>query len=142
MLTRSLLLILACAVPTLAGGLSAQSAPLPPTAIPEAQHHYNPGARIVHSLYTCMDGHRAITMQYDQSGKGRVSSLARNGVLMLPNVVAEINELLAHFDVVSNLLPMCGTADDTFFVEGMKNRARAVRLIRWSLVEVSLDMSY
>jgi hypothetical protein len=140
-LKRSVLPILAWAIPTLSCPLWAQPSP-PSAAVPEAEHHYNPGARTVHTLYTCMDGHRAITMQYDQSGRGRVSSLARDGVLMPPNVVAEVNALLAHFDVVSSILPMCGNDDDTFFAEGMRNRVRVIRLIRWSPAAVSLDMSY
>lgn len=99
---------------------------------PVAEHHYNAGSRTVHTTYTCMDGSRSITVHYDQAGKGRVTSMSRNGYLALPAVIAKVNELLGYLDSVSAVHPQCGSRDDALAASGRKNRAHAGILIEWS----------
>lgn len=110
--------------------------PPPPVSIPE--HHYNAGSRTVHITYTCMDGYRSITMQYDQTPKGRITSLSRNGYLATREVVDKANAVLSYLDYVSALYPQCSSKDDTIAASGRKNKAHAGILIRWSPTEAHM----
>lgn len=115
---------------------SAQVRPPPPPAT--GPHHYNPGSRTVHTTYTCMDGARSVTLHYGQVPKGQATSLSRNGLLMSPAAVEQLNRILAPFDSVFDIYPQCGTGTDLMYVTGVIGARRTRIEIHWSPRSVEL----
>jgi hypothetical protein len=106
--------------------------PQAPASPPAWEDFTNPASRTVHSLYACMNGPGSITAQYDQFPNGAFASLARNGVLAAPGTLAELNRLVAPFDILSSVQPQCGTKEDALLISGMVGKRPAMMMIYWS----------
>lgn len=116
---------------------AAQTQAPPP---PVVEHHYNPGSRVAHTTYTCRDGFRSITLQEDERGRRRITSMSRNGDPVLDSVVDRVNAILGErLTAVSSIHPQCASRGDLMLVAGMRNREHAGIAIRWTLTSAEFD---
>jgi hypothetical protein len=95
----------------------------------------------VHTVYTCTDGYRAVTIQYAQARQAAFGSLSRNDVVATQPVLEEINRLVAPFTRISSVEPQCGAKEDALFVSGLVNQRRSMMLLYWTPSGVRLAMS-
>ena len=121
--------------------LQGTAPPAPPPSPPAIHHPYPPGSRTVHTLYTCTDGHRAVTLQYGQARQAVFGSLSRNDVAAAQPVLEELNRLVAPFTHISGVDPQCGAKEDTLFVSGLVGKRRSMMVIYWTPSGARLAMS-
>lgn len=102
------------------------------SAPPNVEHHYNPGARIVHTNYTCRDGYRSITMQYDRT-RGRITDASRNGHPAGQGMIRAANTIIEeHMTYVTGIYPQCGSTYDIMIVSGRRNLDHVAIVVRWT----------